>query len=497
MLGAVIRLPSPCLVVLVGASGSGKTTWATSQFLASQVVSADALRSLVGEGEHDQRAGTDAFAVLDLVLARRARRGLTTVVDTTGLEPKRRRGYLDLARANGMACVAVLFDTAPEVCRERNRKRDRPVPAPALAGQLRSMANAADAVGAEGFDAIHAPDEVRIVPSAFAAAPAAAQRQRDQPMTLRFGLQVPNFTWPGGPRELGSRLAVIAGEAEAAGFDSFWVMDHFLQIPQVGREWLDMLDSYTALAFVAGQTSRIRLGTMVTGVTYRNIAHLAKVVATLDVLSGGRAICGIGAAWFEREHRAYGFEFPPISERYLLLEDALQLLPLMWGPGSPTFEGHRIKVAEAMCYPRPLQDRVPILVGGSGERKTLRFVAQYADACNLFGEPDVVAHKVEVLGRHCDDVGRDRAQIEVTQLSTALVAADDAAVGAAVERLKPASSTAEAFANRVNAGTVDDHVGRFRALGEAGVQTAVVNLPDVAESGALDRFASVIAAFRA
>jgi F420-dependent oxidoreductase-like protein len=283
---------------------------------------------------------------------------------------------------------------------------------------------------------------------------------------LEFGLQIPRFTWPGGPGETRDRLTALAAAAEEAGFTSIWVMDHFLQIPPVGRHWEDMLDSYTTLAFLAARTESARLGTMVTGVTYRNIAHLAKIVATLDVLSGGRAICGIGAAWFEREHRAYGWEFPPVSQRYRQLEDALELLPIMWGKGAPAFSGRTIEVAEAVCYPRPLQEKVPILVGGSGERRTLRLVARHADACNLFGDPETVRHKVEVLQRHCADEGRDPDEITVTNLTTA------------------------------DAPTVADHLGRYRQFAEAGVQTAVVNFPDLTTTEPLERFAEVIGAFR-
>jgi alkanesulfonate monooxygenase SsuD/methylene tetrahydromethanopterin reductase-like flavin-dependent oxidoreductase (luciferase family) len=159
-----------------------------------------------------------------------------------------------------------------------------------------------------------------------------------------------------------------------------------------------MLESYTTLGFLAGVTSRIRLGTLVTGVTHRNLAHLAKIVATLDVVSGGRALCGLGAGWFEREQRLY--DFPP-ADRFAVLEDALELLPLMWGPGSPRFEGRTTTVAEATCYPRPLQERVPILVGGGGERRTLRLVARHADACNLQGDIATVRHKLAVLREWC------------------------------------------------------------------------------------------------
>jgi F420-dependent oxidoreductase-like protein len=446
---AVLRLPTPCLVVLIGPSGSGKSAWAAANFRADQVVDSDALRALVGNGPHDQRAGKDAFDVLDLVLERRCARRLTTVVDTLGLDGTGRRGYLELARRHSMACHAVVFDTPPEVCRARNRGRERPVPAKVLASQMRAFAKAGDDLGQEGFAGVHAPGPVQAVPAELLDAPGFSDRQREDPMSLRFGLQLPSFTWPGGSSELAARLSTVTAAAEDAGFSSIWVMDHFLQIPQVGREWQDMPESYTTLGFLAAHTRTARLGTLVTGVTYRNIAHLAKIVATLDVLSGGRAVCGLGAAWFEREHKAYGWPFPPPKERYALLEDALRLLPLMWGPGSPAFEGATTTVAEAICYPRPLQDHVPILVGGGGERRTLRLVAQYADACNLFGDAATVGHKLAVLEGHCDAVGRGREDVEVTHLSTVLAAEDRASLEGAVERLRPSSVAPEAYAARV------------------------------------------------
>jgi F420-dependent oxidoreductase-like protein len=202
-------------------------------------------------------------------------------------------------------------------------------------------------------------------------------------------------------------------------------MDHFIQIPVVGREWEDMFESYTTLGYLAAITSRIKLGTLVTGITYRNIAHLGKIVATLDVLSGGRAWCGLGAAWFDREHQLYGWRFPSVAERYAALRDALELLPLMWGPGSPAFEGRTISVPAATCYPRPIQEHVPILVGGSGEKTTLRLVARYADACNLFANAglDTLRHKLEVLREHCRNEGRDYDAIEKT-VNTRLLLGD-------------------------------------------------------------------------
>lgn len=490
-----MRLPAPSLVVLVGPPASGKSTWAREQLRPEVVVSSDRLRALVGEGEHDQRAGTDAFAVLDDVVDRRLRRNLFTVIDSLGTEAPRRARWLELARRHGLPAVAVVFDTPAAECRARNNARDEPVPSAFLTQQLKAWDAVKASVRSDGFDAVLDAGEVEIVPGSMFAADALAQRQADEPVRLDFGLQIPRFTWPGGAAETGARLRDLGRAAEEAGFSSIWVMDHFLQIPQAGREWEDMLDSYTTLGFLAAATERVGLGALVTGVTYRNVAHLGKIVATLDVISGGRAWCGLGAAWFAREHEVYGWPFPPIAERYALLEDALELLPLLWGAGSPSFEGRRISVPEAICYPRPLQEHVPILIGGSGERKTLRLVAQYADACNLFGDAATVRHKVEVLHRHCVDVGRDPAAVRVTHLASALTGRTRDDVSAAIAGLKPKRATPEAYGAAVNAGTVDDHVGRFRALAEVGVQTAIVNLPDLGDTAPVERFASIIDAF--
>jgi F420-dependent oxidoreductase-like protein len=472
-----LRLPDPCLVVLVGAAGSGKSHWAQEWFGDGQIVSSDRLRAAVGTGERDQRASRDAFEVLDLIVAKRLRRRLTTVVDTTGLEPKRREAWRALAEGHDVPAYAVLFDTPAAVVRARNRERGDPVPTRVVSGQVGAAAAAAPALEAEGFTAVHRPGPVTLVPPAFLTAPDAAARQREDPMTLDFGLQLSRFDWPGHPRTTAAALADVARAAEDAGFTSLWVMDHVLQIPQVGREWEDMLESWTTLGYLAGVTERIRLGTLVTGITYRNIAHVAKIVATLDVLSGGRAMCGLGAAWFEREHALYGWRFPPRAERYALLEDALELLPLMWGRGSPPFQGRSTSLEATVCYPRPLQERIPILVGGSGERRTLRLVARHADACNLFGDPNTVRHKLAVLREHCAAEGRDPAEIEVTHLAAArVIAAGEPPEGQ-------------------GAASAEEHVGRFRELAEAGVQTAIVGLSDANGPESVTRFAEVIEAF--
>jgi F420-dependent oxidoreductase-like protein len=470
-----LRLPDPCLVVLVGATGAGKSAWARAWFDADCVVSSDRLRGVVGAGERDQRASRDAFELLDLIVAKRLARGLTTVVDTTGLEAKRRAGWLALAADASVPAYAVTFDVPEKVVRERNRARGAPVPPKVVAAQLREAAEVFGALAGEGFAGVAAAAPVELVPPAFLSAPAAAARQADAPLPLAFGLQVSRFGWEGSTART---LADVARAAEEAGFTSLWLMDHFLQIPQVGREWEDMLESYTTLGYLAGVTSTIRLGTLVTGVTYRNLAHLAKVVATLDVVSEGRALCGIGAGWFEREHKLYGWEFPPLRERYERLEDALELLPLMWGPGAPRFEGRTTTVAEATCYPRPLQERIPILVGGSGERRTLRLVARHADACNLFGDAATVRRKLDVLRSWCETESRDPSAIAVTHLAPArVVAAGEPREGQ-------------------GAATVEEHVGRYRELAEAGVQTAIVGLSDAVGPESVTRFADVVAAFR-
>jgi F420-dependent oxidoreductase-like protein len=475
--GPPVRLPDPCLVVLVGATGAGKSHWAQTWFPAGAVVSSDRLRAVVGTGERDQRASRDAFEVLDLIVAKRLRRKLTTVIDSTGLEAQRRDAWRGLAERHDVPAYVVIFDPPASIVRERNRARGTPVPGKVVTGQLREAAGAAERLAAEGFAAVHRAGPVTLVPPAFLTAVDAAVRQKEDPMTLDFGLQVSRFHFSGHPATTAAALAEVARAAEEAGFTSLWLMDHVVQIPQIGREWEDMLESHTTLGYLAGVTGRIRLGTLVTGITYRNIAHLAKIVATLDVLSGGRALCGVGAAWFEREHRLYGWEFPPLAERYARLEDALELLPLMWGPGSPRFEGRTLTVPEAICYPRPLQERIPILVGGSGERRTLRLVARHADACNLFGDPDTVRHKLAVLREHCAVEERDPAAITITHFAPARV------VASAQSRAGP------------GAATVEEHVGRYRELAESGVQTAIVGLADAEGPASVSRFADVIAAF--
>lgn len=234
---------------------------------------------------------------------------------------------------------------------------------------------------------------------------------------MRLGIHYASF--PGAPAEIATRLADTARAAEDGGASTFTVMDHWFQMEQLGGPAEQMLEGYTTLGFLAARTSRLRLGLLVTGATYRHPGLLAKTVTTLDVLSGGRAMLGIGAAWYEREHLGLGVPFPPVAERFERLEETLQICLQMWSGDDGPFTGRHHQLAETICVPQPLQQpRVPIVIGGSGERKTLRLVARYADACNLFGEaPDVIAHKLEVLARHCEAEGRDCDEIEKTVVS--------------------------------------------------------------------------------
>jgi F420-dependent oxidoreductase-like protein len=280
---------------------------------------------------------------------------------------------------------------------------------------------------------------------------------------MRIGLQVPSFTWPGGPAELAGRLAAIGRAADDAGLASLWVMDHLFQIPMVGPAEHEMLEGYGALHFLAAHTRRVRLGTMVTGVTYRHPGVLVKTVSGLDVLSGGRAYLGIGAAWFQREHDGLGVPFPPLGERFQRLEETLRIAKQMWSARVEPFAGKHYRLAETLCVPQPLsRPHPPILIGGGGEKKTLRLVARYGDACNLFAflGPDGLRKKLDVLRRHCDALRRDYGQIEKTALGTLYLA--------------PGKMSAA------------DAIRTCRDLAGAGIQHAIFNMPNVHEIAPLE-----------
>ncbi len=282
---------------------------------------------------------------------------------------------------------------------------------------------------------------------------------------MHIGLQVPSFTWPGGAAEIRTRLADIASTADDAGFASLWVMDHFFQIQGVGQPEEPMLEAYTTLGYLAGQTRRVQLGTMVTGVVYRHPGILAKTVTTLDVLSGGRAYLGIGAAWFERDALGLGAPFPPLKERFERLEEALQIVRQMWSGKVAPYQGKHYQLAETLSSPQPLcQPHPPILIGGMGEKKTLKLVAKYADACNLFGRAgtDVLRGKLAILKRYCEELGRPYDSIERTALDTAHLAPDKMSASQVIETCK--------------------------ALAGLGIQHVIFNMPNVAEIKPIETF---------
>lgn len=282
---------------------------------------------------------------------------------------------------------------------------------------------------------------------------------------MRIGLQIPSFTWPGGAAALAPTLANIVTTAEDAGFYSVWVMDHFFQIEIVGPAELEMMESYSTLSYIAALTKRVRLGALVTGVIYRYPGLLVKTVNTLDVLSGGRAYMGIGAAWFEREAKGLGVPFPPLAERFERLEEALQIAHQMWSEDNGAFTGQHYQLAETLSVPQPLsKPHPPIMIGGMGEHKTLHMVAQYADACNLFARAGaaVIQQKLDVLKIHCDALGRDYETIERTGLATVHIAAGQMSAG--------------------------DIIAFCRELAGAGIQHLILNMPNISEIAPLEIF---------
>ena len=284
---------------------------------------------------------------------------------------------------------------------------------------------------------------------------------------MRIGLHIPNFTWPGGPAALRERLGEVVRTADDAGFSFITVMDHFFQIGVQGPVEMEMLEGYSALSYLAGATKRVRLGTMVTGVTYRHPGVLIKTVTTLDVLSGGRAFLGLGAAWFEREHVGLGIPYPPLKERFERLEETLQIAHQMFAGKRDPYEGRYYHLAEPLLSPAPLsQPRIPILVGGSGEQKTLRLVAKYADGCNLFGDPETQRQKLSILKQHCSEVGRPYEEILRTANSRIFVTAKGENGS-----LTPAQA-----------------LEQVRALGEAGVQLVNFSMPNVSTIEPLEIF---------
>ena len=285
---------------------------------------------------------------------------------------------------------------------------------------------------------------------------------------MKFGLQINSFTWPGGAAAIGSTLARITRTADEVGFDSIWVMDHFFQIRGLGPPEAPMLEGQTALGFMAANSERARLGLMVGGIHYRQPGLWIKAATTLDVLSGGRAWFGIGAAWNEEESTALGFPFPPLRDRFEMLEETLQMAQAMWSGGSgngEAFHGKHVNATRLLNSPQAIsRPRVPIMIGGGGERKTLRLVAQYADACNVFGDAARIAHKYAVLREHCERLGRPYDEIERSTLQS----------------VDPESQSA------------DQIVAQFGVLGEGGAQHILMSVRGVSDVSRLERLGSEV-----
>ena len=467
-------LDEAVLVVLVGASGAGKSTWAGERFRASEVVSSDHLRGIVGSGPHDLGATDDAFAALDLVVAARTSRRLTTVVDTLGLDPARRREALDRARRVGMTAIAVVFDTDPALCRARNRGRATPVPAPALTSQLCRMRDVPGELAAEGWDRVvtvtTGAEPGQPAPDPHEPSPAGAQPR------LEFVLQVSRFAWGDDPA---GWLRSVAEAASAAGFGGLALMDHLIQIPQVGRAWDPIPEPWVTLGLLAGLPTSLRLGTLVSPASAHLAGRLAKQAATLDVLTGGRAFCGVGAGWWQREHAAFGVPFAPGAQRVADLERCVETMRALWSPGTKAFEGEHVSLPETTCYPRPA-GALPIIVGGRGPR-VLDVAARLGDACNV--PPAFVERARAVMG------GKPVTVLDVPVLGT-----DREHAASIVERVRGRTSAA-AFARTRGAGTATDLIARYRRMADQGVSTVFVAPADFAGPDEVARWHPVVSAF--
>jgi len=291
-----------------------------------------------------------------------------------------------------------------------------------------------------------------------------------------FGLQLPNLSFPGVADDgLFEHVAGLAGAAEEAGFESVWVMDHLWQLPPLGGPDQPILEAYTLLGGLAARTERVKLGTLVTGVTYRNPALLAKMVTTLDIVSSGRAVLGIGAAWYEEEHAALGFDFPPVSERMHRLEQAVQICRAMFTEDAPSFSGVHYRIEGAKNLPRPIQPGGPkIMVGGSGEKRTLRIVARYADMCNIHGSPATVRRRLDILRKHCDDVGRDFGEITTTRRGSLMLTATEDEAEQTSKLIRDAAGPE--FDEQFTVGTEEQIVEQVGALVDAGLDCLLFDM---------------------
>jgi alkanesulfonate monooxygenase SsuD/methylene tetrahydromethanopterin reductase-like flavin-dependent oxidoreductase (luciferase family)/predicted kinase len=506
----VVTLPDPALVVLVGPSGAGKSTWAEQRYRREEIVSSDALRGVVGSGPHDLDASDDAFTILDLVVAARLGRGLTTVVDTLGSDAVRRRRWRGLARSAGLPAVAVAFRTDDAQCRSRNAARDRPVPAPVLAAQLtRHRAVLAELAG-EGWDRVErVADPGRVAPAApgsavgsavgsgagpavgpgdgrgtgpAARSPVGADDRRSS-QGLRIVLQVSRFPWGEDPA---GWLSDVARAADGCGFAGIAVMDHLIQVPQVDRAWAPIPEAWVTLGLLAGLRTGLSLGPLVTPVTFRPPGITAKAAATLSALTGGRTFLGLGAGWWAREHAAHGLPFPAPAERLDAVEAAIETMRALWSSGTKAYAGDRVSLPETTSYPRPAAP-VPIILGGSG-RRTLRIAGRLADGVNVPADLATLDARIAAVRAAAAAAGRDPADLAVTVLDLPVVGTDRDDTWARVERLRGRAGAA-AYARRTNAGTAADQRDRYGALADRGVDTVFVAVGDLESADDVARLA--------
>jgi F420-dependent oxidoreductase-like protein len=315
---------------------------------------------------------------------------------------------------------------------------------------------------------------------------------------MQFGLQHPNFNFDYNGRDASQiidSLKRLATKAENLGFDSFWVMDHFHQISPVGKQEDPMLEGWTTISVIAGITSKIKLGTLVTGIIYRHPSVLAKMGATLDVLSKGRLFMGIGAAWNQEESLAYGIPFFQNKERLLRLEEAIQIIRKMWTEEEPaaTFNGRYYQINNAYCNPKPIQKpSPPIMVGGSGERHTLKIVAKYADACNLYGSAETVKRKLSILNEHCKSVGRDYDSILKNKLGFIIIDNDKEMVEKRVQQIISKGIPEERIREFLMYGTPEEVLKQIELLEDVGTQYLIVDLEPYRELEALEIFGNSI-----
>jgi alkanesulfonate monooxygenase SsuD/methylene tetrahydromethanopterin reductase-like flavin-dependent oxidoreductase (luciferase family)/predicted kinase len=477
-----VPLPDPALVVLIGAAGSGKSTWALDRYRRPEVVSSDELRGVVGSGSADLDASTDAFDLLERIVAARLSRGLTTVVDTLGLDAERRIAWRDVARAADLPTVAVLFDTPGDECRRRNARRDRPVPARVLAEQVRRGEAVRDVLDSEGWDYVEivspAIDPGRLAPNgkSLHRKRAVSDQSVGRSHGLRVVLQLSRFPWGEDP---GAWVKAMALAADQAGFSGLALMDHLIQIPQVDTAWQPIPEPWVTLGLIAGLDTGLELGTLCTPVTFRRAGVTAKAAATLDALTGGRAFLGVGAGWWEREHAAYAVPFPSARERLDDLERTIETCRALWAPGTKAYAGHRVELPETTSYPRPAHE-IPVIVGGNGERRTLAIAARLGDACNLPSQEDGLVHRLGVLDQHLALVGRTRDDVAVTVLDLPVIGRDREDAWTKVERLRGRTAAAT-FARRTHAGTVDQHRERHARLRDLGVTTVFVGVRGLSE----------------